>query len=227
MITNARVKNSFAQAVLLTVKNNQNMKLFKNEKWDNIINENRKIRIDILGDAHVEAKSANFELFENIHTLIEATTKSDFFNVLKEQESYDFLIKYLTREVIKEVKKSEEVQENPEFGWNFITKIAVSNFNKRYTHLNESEKDLLGKLLSTHENKKNYLQDLKEEVTKSINLAVDNSKDDEGKIIFEAFKSKLAKIGSLDESKIDDALIDLTGFKETIKEFIESEETKK
>ncbi len=137
---------------------NQNMKLFKGENWNNILNENKRIRLDILGESHVEANPEKFELFENIHTIIEATTKPDYFNVIKEQEAYDFLINYLTRDAIQEGTVSEETQENPEFGWDFITKIAVSNFNKRYAHLTESEQDILGKLLSDYENKKNYLQ---------------------------------------------------------------------
>lgn len=210
----------FAKEALAERFINQNMKLFKNEKWDAILKENKNIRIDILGDAHVEASAKNSELFENVHNLIEANTKSDFFNVIKEQESYDFLVKFLTREVIEEEVKSTEKAENPEFGWDFVTKIAVSNFNKRYTHLNESEKELLGMLLSTPDNKKNHILDLKEEVSKALKTATDGTTDEEGKIIFESFKEKIEKLNNLEESKIDDALIDLTSFREVLKEFI-------
>lgn len=195
---------------------NQNMKIFKNEKWHSIIEENKKIRIELLGDSHVEANVENSNLFEHIQTLIESTTRPDYFNIQKEQESYDFIVSFLMRETEEVQENLNEAKENPEFGWDYITKIAVSNFNKRYAHLNESEKELLGIILSTHENKKNHLEDLKEEITKRISFILESNHNDQEKSILESTINKVERIKNIPEDKIDDAIIALFEVKENI-----------
>jgi hypothetical protein len=48
----------------------QNMQLFKNEQWNKIASENKRIRKELLDDIHIESRMDN-KLAESINTLIE------------------------------------------------------------------------------------------------------------------------------------------------------------
>ena len=196
---------------------NQNLSILKGIKWQDIIRENKNIRITLLENSHVEStKGEKDELFNNIHTLIESITNPNFSNISKEQFSYEYLINYLTRPNT-ENKKIQEENDNPDLkNWKFVTKLAVNNFNERYSHLNENEKNILKILLSDDNKKINYIEDLKKENLNLINKLIKETKEDKKIKILETFKNKLNTEFIYDSFSADDFIISYSELKENL-----------
>lgn len=195
---------------------NQNIQLFVGEKWHNILSENKKLRKELMDDFHVEAKK-DAKLFESIHTLIESVTKPGFNDFEREQEAYEYVLSHLTREVVSEAVKSEEVTDAPNLvgdAWKYITKMAVSNFNQRFSHLNESEKEAFKILISDNNTKINYLESLKEENVKTINEKLKEEREPKAIDILHTFKDKINKINHND---LDVGIISCLELKQNLK----------
>jgi len=199
---------------------NQNLSMFKNSNWQDMLKENMSIRKEFLGNpdiSHVEAREDG-KLFEAINTLIESVTNPAFSDFVNESTSYDMVVEHLTREVIEE-EKSSEVDDAPAVkdAWKFITKIAVNNFNERYEHLNESEKEVLNVLISNNSNKVEYLGDIIKENVDIINTLLENEEIDKtNQDILIEFKGKLDKMDKV--SNIDDSILECIDLKQTLKE---------
>lgn len=191
----------------------QNMQLFKNEKWNNVMNENKRVRKELLDDMHIESK-VNNKLAESINTLIEFNTNSGFVNLEKEVEreieAYDYVVKYLTREV-NESDYSKEKNDNPKLNesWKFITKVAVNNFNERYEHLNEEEKKVFGVLVADEKTKVSYLNEIKNQNLKLISQILETKVDldSESKSLLENFKDKLENMTNVNFVNIDEYIL--------------------
>lgn len=196
----------------------QNLNLFKGLNWFDIMKENRELRISLLENSHVESNAGkNDELFNNIQTLIESITRHGFSEVKKEQDAYEFVLKYLTRKDNIQEEKKQETKDNPDFkNWKFITELAVNNFNKRYSHLTEQEKKLLKMLLSEGDKKKNYIEDLKNENLSTINNLLSNIKEPEKTKLLKDFKIKLEKGEYNNASNLDDFLVAYSELKEVL-----------
>jgi hypothetical protein len=196
---------------------NENLSILKGLNWFEILKENRETRIKLLENSHVESTGGNKnELFNNIHNLIESVTKPNFTDIEKSQKSYEFLLEYLTR---KDEKTSLEENDNPNFkNWEFITKLAVNNFNSRYEHLEESDKEIMKTLLSENNKKINKLKDLKEDTLKNINKLLNLSKDKEELLALENFKKKIIKHESFENGGVDQQIIEYHELNKTLKE---------
>lgn len=198
----------------------QNLNILRGIKWQDIIAENKKLRITLLENSHVQSSyGQNDELFNNIHTLIESVTKPFFSNISVEQKAYEYLLEYLTRPVAEE-QKSEEKNDNPNLNnWKFITKLAVNNFNERFSHLNEEEKTILNMLISDDNKKVNYIQDLKNENIILINNLLKEEKEHERIKVLEDFKNKLTKTESYNPFALDDFIISYAELKNNLNQF--------
>ncbi len=200
---------------------NQNLSMFKNAKWNEILRENMNIRKELLGnpdESHVEARE-NGELFEAINTLIESVSNPGFSDFERESVAYDSIIEHLTREV-KEEEKSKEENDSPELkeAWKFVTKLAVNNFNKRYEHLNESEKEVLRVLTSGNNDKREYLEDIKKENLNIIDSLLEEGVDKSNHDTLIEFKSKLERIGDISPADIDDYILECIDLRQTLGE---------
>jgi len=82
----------------------------------------------------------------------------------------------------------------------------VNNFNERYSHLNESEQNLVKILMSEENYKVNYLEDLKQENLTLINTFLTNAVDSETANNLNKFKNK---IENLTNSNLDESIINL------------------
>ena len=177
---------------------NQNLKLISNVAWSNIINENMKLRTSLLGQpdkSTVTAREDKRQLYEAISTLIESQSNPTFNDLEKEANAYDQVIAYLTREPLQEEEQNEEIQNHPKLGkvWEFITKNAVSNFNERFSHLNESERQLFKVLTAEGEQRITYIKTLREETLDALKRKMDEATAIEDKNIIEEFRLKLTK----------------------------------
>ena len=197
----------------------QNLSVLKGIKWQDVISENRKIRIGLLENSHVESNGGKKDkLYNSIHTLIESVTKPGFSNIQEEQIAYEYILEHLTRPVQENVKTNEK-NDNPELkNWKFVTKLAVNNFNERYSHLNENEKNVLGILLSDDNKKFNYIEDLRNENLKIINNLIKESKEFEKVKLLEGFKQKLETSRNIDTFSADDYVISYSELKENLLE---------
>lgn len=191
----------------------QNMQLFKNEKWNNITTENKRVRKELLDDMHIESRVDN-KLAESINTLIEFNSnsiQSDFGKgIEREIEAYDYVVKHLTRSV-NESDYSKEKEDNPKLNesWKFITKVAVNNFNDRYEHLNEDEKKIFSVLIADEKTKIAYLNELRQQNLKTLSQILETKSDidSDAKELLENFKSKLINMQNVNFVNIDEYIL--------------------
>jgi len=196
---------------------NQNLSILKGIKWQDILKENKNIRITLLENSHVESNGGKRdELFNSIHTLIESVTKPGFSNMEEEQKAYEYVLEYLTRPVVEEAVSKEKI-DNPDLNnWQYITKLAVNNFNERYSHLNEEEKRVLQMLLADDNKKLNHIEDLKNENIQLIDKLLKETIEVERVTLLENFKEKLNKNKVTDSFSADDFIIAYSELKENL-----------
>lgn len=197
---------------------NQNLQLFINEKWENIVAENKKLRRELLDDFHVEAKKDG-KLFEAINVLVEKITRPGFSDFEKEIEAYDYVISHLTRTPIVESEKSAETTDAPKLvgnAWKFITKMAISNFNERFKHLNENEKKAFKILISDNETKINYLESLRTESISLIDKKLAEEKETRALDLLNTFKSKLESLKNINHLNLDESIISCLELRENL-----------
>lgn len=200
---------------------NQNLSMFKNSTWQNMLRENMSLRKELLGNpdvSHVEAKTDG-KLFEAVNTLIESVTNKAFSNFQGEADAYEYVVSHLTREVVEEAA-SVEVDDAPSIksAWKYITKSAVSNFNERYEHLNESEKEILSVLISGDHGKFEYLEDIKNENIKIINSLLEGDVDKLNHDILIDFKSKVEGMKNIPLNEMDDCILECIDLKQTLED---------
>lgn len=197
---------------------NQNLQLFANESWNKILEENKTLRKELLDDNHVEAKKDG-KLFESINTLIESITRPGFQDFEREQEAYEYVISHLTRPAINESDKSSEKTDGPKLinTWQYITKMAFSNFNDRFQHLNEEEKKAFKILISDNDTKLNYLNALKKESIDIINDKLKEEKEPKMISTLNSFKEKIERIKDVRPDKLDESIISCLELKDTLK----------
>lgn len=205
-------KSNFSKEYLAERFLNQNLNLISNYDFNEILRENKDLRVKILNNIHVEANSKNQQLFESLHTLIKSKTQKNFNDFDEENKAYEFVINYLTsdkkeKEQIQEATEIEEKNEFPKLlSWKYVTELAINNFNERYGHLEESEQRLLKILMAEPNYKKNYLQDLKQENLSLINDYLIENKDPEVQSHLNKFKNKIEK---LNDDNLDESIINL------------------
>jgi len=202
---------------------NQNLSIFNNSLWQDILKENMSIRKDYLGNpdvSHVQA-SKDGKLFEAINTLIESVTNRNFSNFEGEAEAYDLVMQHLTREVIKE-ESSKETDDAPSLNkvWKYITKSAITNFNERYEHLNESEKEVLSVLMSGDKNKNEYLEGIKIESINIINSLLESEVDRVNHDMLIEFKEKIEGMKNIPNNEVDDCILECIDLKQTLEEIL-------
>jgi hypothetical protein len=207
-IENANFKKEYLAERYL----NQNINLIKDYNWNDILKENKDFRVDILKNFHVESSPEKAGLFESIHILIKSKTMKNFNDLDDENRSYETVINYLTRDIevekssLQENKTNEEIEFPKLLSWKYVTELAVNNFNERYSHLNESEQNLVKILMSEENYKVNYLEDLKQENLTLINTFLTNAVDSETANNLNKFKNK---IENLTNSNLDESIINL------------------
>ena len=143
--------------------------------------------------------------------MIESITKGARFDDFeKEQEAYEYIISHLTRPAINESQISQEKNDSPKLvgdAWKFITKMAISNFNERFKHLSESEKNAFKILVADNNTKTNYLQALKEENINLINDKLKTESDNKTIEVLNTFKSKLLSLNNVKQDKLDESIV--------------------
>jgi len=197
----------------------QNLSILKGINWQNILKENRDVRIIMLENSHVESNAGEKnELFNHIQTLVESVTRPGYTKIDESQASYEFILEHLTRN-IEESKQSLEEKENPDFlNWEFITNMAVNNFNKRFAHLNESDKKVFNMLISESNNKINYIEDLKNENISLIDGILNESEDISEIKFLEDFKVKMNSLNMSENIDYDECIIEYSELNENLKE---------
>lgn len=200
---------------------NQNLSILRNSKWQDILKENMSIRKEFLGNPDVSHVQGNNDkgLFESINTLIESVTNPNFSDFENEAKSYDHIVSHLTRESVKE-DYSKEKDDAPLMGdaWRYITKTAVSNFNERFEHLNESEKEVLSVLMSGDNDKTEFLGEIRNENIKIINSLLEGDIDKSSQDILIDFKSKIEGMNNVSINEIDEYILECVDLKQTLNE---------
>lgn len=116
--------------------------------WNDLTIVNKELIRKFLGtETHVGSSSGNDTLFNDIHTTFESSSKKMFkpedFN--RFQKSYESIIKYLCRESNERNLETSEYPNLLDRG--VFTKNNYNNFNKRFSHLNDSEREILKTLI--------------------------------------------------------------------------------
>lgn len=196
----------------------QNLQIFKNERWDNIISENKRLRRELLDDIHIDSK-VDSKLAESINVLIEQATNPAFTDFEKEQQAYEYTLSYLTRQITDKNQESSEREDNPSLvneAWEFITKMAVSNFNKRYEHLSEQEKKTFSVLISDNKTKEVFLNEIKERNLAKINQLLESENDKDTIEVLNSFKTKVENMNNVNPIIIDEFILSNIDLSETL-----------
>lgn len=200
---------------------NQNLSMFKDSKWNDLIFENKQLRYDLLGApdvSHVGANNNNDKLFEAINTLIESVTSKGFSDFESEGEAYELVLKYLTREVVEEAVSAEKDDAPMLKGaWKFVTKLAINNFNERYEHLNEGEKEVLAVLLSNNKDKADYFDNIRKESIELIDSLLGESEKVHHDTLI-GFKDKLEKMSNIAPGHMDEYILECIDLKQELNE---------
>lgn len=196
----------------------QTLKLIESVTWDNLIDANRDVRISLLENCHVEGLSDEKSvLYEHVHTLIESTIRKGFNDIEKSNNAYEYVINHLLNNNKATSINEAETEEYPTMlSWEYVTNLAVSNFNQRFSHLNENEKKIVKILLSSEETKQNYFEDLKNESLELLNSLIEKESDEDSIKVLNGFKSNIEN--GLSEHSMDDNIIHLCELKETLSE---------
>ena len=169
----------------------QTIELINGVNWKDLTDANRTLRISFLDDTHVGSTTNRDELFNAIHTLIECKCRG-FGNFDQEQEQL------ATDTIIENIMNNEndtiEGSDEPEPSWEIVTKIALSNFEKRYSHLSESEMKLVEMLVAEQDKKENYLLDLIQENKEKISKKKLTSRDTSILSTLDTYQQKLDRI---------------------------------
>ena len=145
---------------------NENLGLIKKFNWHEIVHEHKVLRKKYFPEEYIlSGNKEKKDLYESIANLIESVTKPGYTSINKSEEAYDVVLTHLTTEraMIKEEAEVEDTDMPNIFSWQYLTKKAVNNFNKRYSHLNEQEQSILKTLLQSEDEKKIYLENLVQE----------------------------------------------------------------
>lgn len=200
---------------------NQNLKLMESFKWEDIVKANKDAKLELVGDYAAEVSNGKEELYEAIHTLIKSVTKSDFSDIDRAQNAFDFIMEHLMKNKSAE-KPADIVTEDSEhpklLSWKFVTRHAVNKFNERYAHLDESEKNLIKILLSTDGDKQSYFTELKQENLEDIEQILSENIDEITKTAVTKFKTKLLSLNEdkIARQEIDEAIINMAELRESL-----------
>jgi hypothetical protein len=201
---------------------NQNLNLIQGLKWHKITAENLKLRTDLLGapdKSTVTAREDKRGLYESINTLIESHTNTAFTGMESEARAYGDIIAHLTRETVEEADSSDEISNHPKLGkvWEYITKNAVSNFNERFSHLNEDEQQLFRVLTAEGEQRISYVKALREETMNNLKKKLDEATQREDVTLLETFKNKLTQEISNEILVSDEYIFHVADLNQTLK----------
>jgi chemotaxis protein histidine kinase CheA len=219
MIFENLTKGHFSKERLAERYINENLSLANKLNWNKLLECNKKVRQDILSENFVNGDE-NFEkLYESIHTLIESKSNLGFTKINEAHESYENVLNHLQREVSKVTKEKEEKEDMPKFlSWRYINEHAVNNFNKRYNHLNESDKKLFKILVSSEDIKLKYAKELKEESIQKIEDILSN--DDTMSDLLNNFKNKIESINEINTNNVDEIIINCSELMDSLEKNI-------
>tara|TARA_R110001606_G_scaffold236471_1_gene384509 strand:- start:288 stop:1100 length:813 start_codon:yes stop_codon:yes gene_type:complete len=192
---------------------NENMSLAEKLDWNKLLDVNKTLRKEILDEHFVQGSDGFEDLYEAIHTLIESRSNLGYSDVNKSHDSYETILSHLQRDISETSRNEEETHDMPKFlSWRYVNEHAVSNFNKRYRHLSDSDKKTFKVLVSSDDVKIKYAKELKEE---SMSL-VENAIIEEGEEFLSNFKSKLNSIKNINPENVDEIIINCSELNESL-----------
>lgn len=193
----------------------ENMSLAKSLDWHKLLECNKKIRKEILDDIFVQGDEKLEKVYESIHNLIESRTNLGYIDVNKSHSSYEVILEHLQRKLDESIRESEEKEDMPSFfSWKYINEHAVSNFNKRYGHLSESDKKLLKILISSDDIKFNFAEELKAECVERLDYLLEE--ESEISDLLESFSNKLKSIKNINSKNVEEVIINCHELKENL-----------
>tara|TARA_B100000963_G_C22628077_1_gene673411 strand:- start:2228 stop:3037 length:810 start_codon:yes stop_codon:yes gene_type:complete len=183
---------------------NENLSLAEKLNWQDLLQVNKVMRKEILDEHYVQGSEEYGELYEAIHNLIESRSNIAYSDVNKSHDSYEKILSHLQREVSQVSRDDEESNDMPKFlSWRYVNEHAVSNFNKRYKHLSESDKKVFKILVSSDDVKIKYAKELRESSLSLVKSAI----LEEGDAFLNGFEEKLNSINDINPKNVDEIII--------------------
>lgn len=184
-----------------------NINLFEIYTIEEIEAEHEKLKTFVNEDINLQQNDKT-QLYESIYTLIEESlidkTKID---VDKIHESYTNVLNHIKQPKETLLGKTEESFINEE-----VIEIAVEKYNQKYESMNESDKELLQKLIKFNDDEKNEL--LETYKTESITL-LENSNNETVKDNISKAIQKIKEM-KFNKTTVDDNIISLYELKKDI-----------
>jgi len=182
-----------------------NIKLFEVYTINELNKEHEKLNSFIIDDdVHFDDKRVG--LYNAINSLVEESLKDyDDVDIDKIHESFIFVLNHIKEPKKTAIETTNLINEG-------VVEIAVNKFNKKYELLDDDDKELFQKLVSSNnEEKQNLLENYKTECLKILeNLNKDSVKENVTKAV-----QKINEMSS-DLQNIDDDIINLHELKKDL-----------
>ena len=197
-------------AILASIFVSENIKLLEKFNQEDILAENKKL-VDILGDfqSRLNDDSNESDLYESISKLIFTKRQPKTINVITEE------IKKVSAYIQKE--KLKTVTESIDLPVSILAKLMVEKYNKKYSNLNESDKNVLRKLInSSLDEKKETYTTLVNECVVLIDTLLSDSSNPNEKLL--SVKSKLLEDVEITQENFLEKMSKIIELKENLKQ---------
>jgi len=197
-------------AILASIFVSENIKLLEKYNPKDILTENKKL-VDMLGSfqSRLDEETNMSQIHESISKLIFTKRQPKTINVITEE------LKKLSTYIQKE--KSKAIVESIDLPVSVLAKLMVEKYNEKYSNLNESDKTVLKKLISSSlDEKKETYSTLVNECVVLIDTLLSDSSTPKEKL--SSVKSKLLENVEITQENFLEKMSKIMELKENLKQ---------
>lgn len=197
-------------AILASIFVSENIKLLEKYNPKDILTENKKL-VDMLGSfqSRLDEETNMSQIHESISKLIFTKRQPKTINVITEE------LKKLSTYIQKE--KSKAIVESIDLPVSVLAKLMVEKYNEKYSNLNESDKTVLKKLISSSlDEKKETYSTLVNECVVLIETLLSDSSNPNEKLL--SVKSKLLEDVEITQENFLEKMSKIIELKENLKQ---------
>ena len=159
---------------------NENIALFNKFKYNDLLNENKKLSDKFIIKENKEDCPCTQKLYENIDILIKESIKEQP-DPQKKYNAFENVLEYIMTESISKKDENEnkfKLNNDTFFSNDRIIEIAINKFNDKYSYFNNKEKNIF-KVLFENDNqgKENIFNKIKKENINQIKRKIVESND--------------------------------------------------
>lgn len=186
---------------------NENINLFKNFKYENLIKENKRLFENFPMNESEEKCPCITKLHENLDTLIKESLKKES-DINKKYNSFEVVLEYImTENASKKDEDKHKIVNETFFSINYIINSAINKFNDKYSYFNDNEKEIF-KVLFEDDNsgKKEVFNKIKKDNINLIKRKIVEAENTELSDKLKLTEDKLNSMGYDENNYIEDII---------------------